>query len=261
MDLGGYWQENRRFVLSVGAGVVVFFGAFAVENSVYGDERIATRNEINRLKRQLADAPFTAQDLAAAEQENAALLSSVEQLAAAARFRPRSEFVPDPSAGSPSNVYLRTLSRVREELGSRAARAGLELDSSLGMPELSPTVESEIVRYLEALDLVETVADLAIRGRVDRIDRIQVRLDPGLSSRTGLGRIERTKVSFTLSGSSLALARVLAWSQRPAPGGRVLPLDQLEMVNARGKPGEVRLDATFTIARLREDPAERGQDK
>jgi len=71
--------------------------------------------------------------------------------------------VPDPAGGSSANHYLRTLSRVREELTQRANRASLKLDSSLGMPELSPTVEREILRYLEALDLVETVSDLVSR--------------------------------------------------------------------------------------------------
>ncbi len=259
MDLDSYWQENKRFVLSVGAGVLVFLVGFAAESSVYGGDLQATRGEIGRLRRQLSEAPYTAQDLQAVEGENQALRGSVEKLAAAVRFQPRQGFAADLASGSPSNQYLRTLSRVREDVQQRASRAGLELDSSLGMPELSPTVETEIVRYLEALDVVETVVDLAIRGRVDRIDKIQVRLDPGLASRAGLGKIERTRVAFTMSGDSLALASVIAWSQRPLADGRVLPVDQLEMLNARGKPGEVRLDATFVLARLREEAAEEGQ--
>src|SRR6185503_3130634 len=129
---------------------------------------------------------------------------------------------------------LRTLSRVREELTQRANRASLKLDSSLGMPELSPTVEREILRYLEALDLVETVSDLAIRARADSIDKIQVRLDPGYSSRGGVGAIERTKVQMTISGSSLELTRLLAWTQRPDANGRTLPIDSLEMSAPKG---------------------------
>ena len=134
---------------------------------------------------------------------------------------------------------------------SRANRAGIALDLELGMPELSPTVEAEIERYLEALDLVESVVDLAIRSRVQRIDKIQVRLDPGLSSRQGLGRIERTKVVFALTGTSLALDRLLVWTQRPPPGGRALLVDGFEMQNARGKEGEVRLEVTFLVPRVR----------
>ncbi len=251
MDLDNYWQENKRFVLAVGAGAVLFVVGLAVERSIWQDELARTRREIQGLKNQLAEAPYDADDLAPAEKENQELKTVVEQLSAAARFQPRAEFAAESAAGSASNRYLRAMSRVRDELQSRANRAGLALDGKLGMPELSPTVEAEIERYLEALDLVETVVDLAIRARVDRVDKIQVRLDPGLSSRAGLGQIERTKAAFTLTGDSLALTRVLNWSQRPPSGGRALLVDQIEMQNARGKQGEVRLDVTFIVPRLR----------
>lgn len=260
MNLSEYWQENKRFVLSVGAGTLVFVIAFAFESSLYDDELNSARREIQRYKKQLEDALYTSKDLGDAESENAALRSTVEQLTSAVRFQARPEFVPDAASGSSANHYLRALSRVREELLQRANRANLAIDSGLGMPELSPTVESQIIRYLEALDVVETVGDLAIRARARRIEKIQVTLDPGHSSRQGVGPIERTRVRMTLTGSSLAAARVLQWSQRPAPGGRVLAIDQCEMLPARAKRDEVRLDVTFVIARTKaiEPPSAEG---
>jgi hypothetical protein len=257
MDLDGYWQENKRFVLSVGAGAVLFLVGFVIESSIYRDELVGTQREIQGFKNQLASAPFTAQDLAAAESENEALHSAEKTLAEAARFHPRPEFVPDPNATSAAHHYLRTLARVREDLTQRANRAGLELDSSLGMPELSPTDEGEIVRYLEALDLIESVADLAIRARADRIEKIQVRLDPGHGSRQGVGPIERTRITLNVSGTSLSVTSLLVWSQRPAPDGRVLPIEQLEMSPAKGKQDEVRLEVSFVVARVRDaEPVE-----
>jgi hypothetical protein len=258
MDLDAYWQENKRFVLAVGGGVVLFFVGFAVETAMFEDEILAAQRTAQKYRNDLKAAQYTAQDLAQVEEENAALKASVERLTAAASFQPRPEFVHDPASGSVANHYLRTFSRVREDLEQRANRAGLTLDEALGMPELSPTVESEIVRYLEALDVVESVADLAIRARVKRMEKIQVRLDPARSSRQGVGPIERTRVQLSLAGSSAAIARVLAWTQRPetsdGQGGRVLAIDQLETSRAAGKAGEVRLDVTFVIARVK--PAE-----
>jgi len=251
MDLGASWQENKRFVVSVGAGAVLFLIAHSIENSIYEPEKRSTQREIQRYRNQLEDAPYTSQDQALAEEDHEALLASASQLAEAVRFRPRPEFVPDPAAGSAANHYLRTLSRVRDELTTRAGRANLELDSSLGMPELSPTSEAEIVRYLEALDLVETVSDLAIRARIKRIDRIQVRLDPLFGSRQGVGDVERTRVLMSLSGTSLSLTRLLAWTQRPGPSGRVLAVDELEMLPARNRRSEVRLDLTLSVPRVR----------
>jgi hypothetical protein len=254
MDVDAYWQENKRFVLAVAGGVLLFVVGFAVETAVFQDEILATQRTSQKYRNDLKAAQYTAQDLAEVEAENAALKESVERLTAAANFQPRPEFVP--AAGVPvANHYLRTFSRVREELEQRANRAGLALDEALGMPELSPTVESEIVRYLEALDLVEGVADLAMRARVKRMEKIQVRLDPARSSRQGVGALERTRVQMTLAGSSAAIARVLAWTQRPeiADGetGRVLTIDQLETSRTAGKAGEVRLDVTFVIARVK----------
>lgn len=255
MDAGAYWQENKRFVVTVGTGALVFLIGFAVETSLFQGKINTTQRAIQLSKNQLKELKFSATDQQEAEVENVALRASVERLIGAAHFRPRPEFVPDPAAGSSANHYLRTLSRVREDLLQRANRASLKIESSLGMPELSPTVEREILRYLEALDLVESVADLAIRARADSIDKIQVVLDPGHGSR-GVGPIERTKVQMTLSGSSLELTRLLVWTQRPGPAGRVLPIDQLEMTTAKGRPGQVRLDVTFLLARVKElEPA------
>jgi hypothetical protein len=260
MDVGAYWQENKRFVVTVGAGALVFLVAYAFENSHYQGQINAAQRAIQLNKNQLQAMKFTAQDLAAVQGENVALRNSLERLTTAAQFHARKEFVPDPAAGSSDSLYVRTVSRVREELLQRANRAGLELDSRLGLPELSPTLEREILRYLEALDLVESVADLAIRARLDTVDKIQVRLDPGYSSRQGVGAIERTRVQFTLTGDALGMTRFLAWTQRPAPGGRVLPVDQLEMSAARNQPGRVRADVTFVIALVKdpEPPAEKG---
>lgn len=252
MDFAGYWQENKRFAITVGAGAVLFLIGYAVESSMYQGQVSEAQGGINRYKNQLKEALFTSQDLSAAETENTALRADIEKLAAAVRFQARPEFVPDPAAGPAANHYLRTFSRVHEDLLQRANRASLEIQSSLGMPELQPTVEAEIVRYLEALDLIESVADLAIRARVDRIDKIQVRLDPARSSREGVGPIERTRVQMSLSGPPLALLRLLAWTQRPPPGGRVFAIDQCEMGGARGKKDEVRLDVTFVVARVKD---------
>jgi hypothetical protein len=252
MDLGAYWQENKRFVVSVGAGAVIFLIAYAYESSHFQGRINAANRAIQLKKNELKAMQFSSADQSEAEAENAALHTALATLTAAAHFRTRPEFVPDPATGSSANHYVRTVSRVKEELALRANRASLDLDPSLGLPELSPTLEREILRTLEALDLVESVADLAIRARADGIDKIQVRLDPGYSSRTGVGPVERTKVQMVVTGTSLAVTRLLAWTQRPPSGARVLPIDQLEMSGAKNQPGRVRLDVTFVLARVRE---------
>jgi len=252
MDLNDYWQENRRFVTTVGAGAVVFLIAKVVLASNFEDDINAKNRVISQRISDLAQPMYSGADLEDARAENEALLAAVDTLNAVSDFAPRPEFQLDATMGSSSNQYLRALARVRDELIPRANRTNLQVDSQLGMPRLSPTRDAEIVRYLEALDVIDTVVGLAVDARVQRVDKIQIRLDPGLNSREGLGAVERTRVTFSLTGSSLALERLLTWTQRPRSGQRVLHIDDVEMVPARSREDEVRLDLTIVIARLTE---------
>src|SRR5204863_482021 len=83
-------------------------------------------------------------------------------------FAPRPAFAFDPAKGSASNQYFATVSSVREELLTLAGRNNMRIAEDLGLPALSPTRESEIVRYLEALDLVDRAVRLALASGVDR---------------------------------------------------------------------------------------------
>ncbi len=250
MDLNDYWQENKRFVTIVVGGLVVFLIAYFWIDGHYGDDIGATRGTIRNLRSDLGEGMYTASDLTVAEDENEALKADVAELEGATRFRPREEFVLDENLPYPSQ-YLRVLNLVREDLLPRANQADLTIDSGLGMPKFSPTVDAEIERYVEALDVIETVASIAIDSRVRRIEGISIRLDPGLTSRAGLGRVEHTRVSFDIRGPSLALTRLVAATQRPRDG-RVLHVADLEMRPTRHKDDEVQLDLVLTIPRLRE---------
>jgi len=250
MDLNDYWQENKRFVTFVLLRIVAFFVGYLVIDGHYSEDIDAAKGTISRHRGTLRKPLFTPGDLSRAEEENDALRTAVATLEEAAAFQPREEFVLDPALGSFPNQYLRTLTRVREDLLPRANRGNMTIEPGLGMPKLSPTKDEEIVRYLEALDVVETVAGIAINSRVKRLEKITIRLDSGLTSRDGLGRIERTTVRFAMRGTSLALERLLAATQRPGDG-RVLHVHDMEMTPSRNKDDEVQLDLTLTIARLR----------
>jgi len=263
MDWNAYWQENRRFVLQVSLGALAFLVLRLVLGGTFERDLAAARSRVSRLERQLAEPMFDASERDRVLAVNGELRSSVERLSDAVVFRPRPGFRLEDGAGSPSNQYLRALTRVRERLLPLASRAGTTVDPGLGMPELSPTRESEIVRYLEALDVVDTFVRAAVAAGVSAIEDVRVRLDPGLSSRSGLGAglgaVERTRVAVSVSGDSRALAALLASSQRPMEdadgpieGGLRSPLriDSLEMANARRARGEtVRVDATFVVPR------------
>jgi hypothetical protein len=249
MDLNDYWQENKPFVGAVAGGGVAFLLGWLAIDAVWGSDIRAKETQVARQERELGQPAHTPQHLADARAENERLREAVGRLEQAVAFVPRPEFRLDPAAGSPSTQYLGVLAGVREDLRQRANRANLELDSLLGMPALSPTREEEIVRYLEALDLIETVVDRALAARLARIESIKIQLDPGLYSREGLPPIERTRVSFTLSGSALGVERLLVATQRPQDG-RVLQVESAEIVPSRARDGEVRLELGLSVVRL-----------
>lgn len=256
MDLNDYWQENKRFVNAVVGGGIVFLIAHSYLGGHFADSIDEKNRKITRYQRELAGGLYSQPDLGAAENDNEALVAAVDALEQHVAFRPREAFRLTEADVSPSNQYLRTLADVRDELLPRANRASLRIDEDFGMPKLSPTKPDEIERYLEALDVIATVTDAAIDARVRRIDKIQVRLDSGLASKAGVGRVERTRVTMSLIGDSVALARVLAATQRSS-GDRALHIGQLEMISSKQRDGEVRLDVTFLVVRLhRETPGD-----
>ena len=232
---------------------------FLIAHSFLGGhfkEDISEKNrKIEKYKRELAEGLYSKQDLMQAEVDNESLLGAVEALEYGVAFRSREDFQIDDSGVSPSNQYLSALGDVRDELLPRANRASLRMDEDFGMPKLSPTKPDEIERYLEALDVISTVVDSAIDARVRRIEKIQVRLDAGLSSKAGVGRVEKTRVAMKLVGDSLALARVIAATQR-SEGGRTLHIGDLEMASSRQRDDEVRMDVTFFVVRLHQDSSE-----
>ena len=272
MDVNGYWQENKRFVVFVASGVIVFVIGSMLVNSFFRNELVAQKRSADSATKKLKTEPmYRDSDLAAAQKENEALKVAVATLASAVAFDARPQFRFDPAKGSASNQYFATVSSVREELLTLAGRSNLRLPEDLGLPALSPTREADIVRYLEALDLVDRAARIAMATGVERIDALEIKLDPKLTSRQGAGDIERTTVEFKISGrpspmvqfltlsQSANLTKELAADAKAAAPATVfskaalgpLLIDKMEMVPSRTKPNEEAvLEVTFVVARL-----------
>lgn len=140
------------------------------------------------------------------------------------------------------------MTEVREALTREAGRLAVRLPDDLGLPALAPTKPEEIERHLAAVDLIERLVLLSFEAGVPRIERIDVKLDPGLGSRRGVGAIERTSVSMRLSGSSEALVRLLIATQ--ADGAQPLLIAELELQPERTRADEARMDVVFVVARV-----------
>ena len=253
MDLNDIWQENKTFISGVVAGALVFLiGIFAIQ-SIYGDELSRARRTKSQVERQLAEARYdtTSRDLA--RRENESLQSALRELSASVSFEPRPEFRVEQAGDRAVNQYHRIVADVRARLLTQAGRANLFLDAELGLPELSPTSEAEIARYLEALDAVARSVQWAITAGVDRIDDVRIRLDPALNSRKGLGTTERTRVELELAGSGASMARFLRLTQRSKPqdsGSGALSVEAFDLLPARNRNEETNLALSIELVRL-----------
>ncbi len=261
MDLNEFWQENKRFVLAVVGGVVVFFIALKVIDGKFHQRAAQRQAAIRRVQGDLAQPLFDTQDLARAREQAGALETALVELMPQVEFRPRARFALDDVGGSINARYFAVGSSVSEELRQLAGRSNMRLPDNLGLP---PAVvdEGEIARYLECLDVVDDVVRLAADVGVERIGEVRMRLDPRLLAGRPLGTLERNAVEIELSGAAGPLVRLLALSQQTrldasanesgAQAGRLpgLVVGEVEMVSARSEGGEARLVVTFLVMHL-----------
>lgn len=255
MDLNDFWQENKRFVVTLASGAILFVIGSMVVDSFFTKELQRQETDARVSGDKLRNTPlYGPNELARAQEQNEALLASITTLTQAVEFHTRPRFQLDPAKGPASNQYFGTVAAVREELLRAAGRANLRLPEDLGLPALSPTRELEIQKTLEAFDLVDRVLHLALDSGVERVERIEIKLDPGLTSRAGVGEIERTRVSFVAAGAPQPLVRLLLASQAKSGEGAaaLLPLviEKVDLTPARNKTDEARLEAVFCVVRF-----------
>jgi hypothetical protein len=234
----------------------------------------AFRGELLSLQRSAAAASaklrnepmYDANALAEATKANEELAKTVGILTQATAFRARPGFRLDPKAGPATNQYFTAVSHVREELLRAAGRGNMRLPDDLGLPALAPTREADIERFLEALDLVDRAARLALEAGVQRIDKIEIRLDPRLASRQGVGELEKTRVEISASGKPAPLVHFVSSTQqagKPAadkspkdtPGTKTtdsgpLLIEKAEIQVSRQSAEEAVLQTTFVAARV-----------
>lgn len=245
MDLDSYWQENKRFVMSVAGGAVAFLILWWIIDVNLGENLRAMEARRNRLKSDLAASMFGNADLERAQSENKALREAVSLLREHSEFRARDSFALR-AGDAPSSRYVSVVSQAREDLLQDAGRAGLVVPQDLGLPTLAPTREAEISRTLEALDAVDRSVRLAIESGVERIDQIRIRLDSRLLAGKPIGDLETTTIDLQLTGKSAPMVRLLELIAIPRTHGALL-VRRAEIKDARGRHGEVRMELVLAV--------------
>lgn len=148
MDLQSFLQENKRFLLGAGAGVLLFFVLDYVVSSVFGPSGVIPATTYARRLERSDDPIYNAssRDLAIETREQ------LEELAASLTdstvFLPTEDFVLD-GKGDPQIYFPQIASAVRRNVRNRALEDGVEFDNSdlqwnapVGVPEIERTVTS-----------------------------------------------------------------------------------------------------------------------
>jgi hypothetical protein len=117
MDLNDFWQENKRFVVTLASGAILFvIGSMVVDSFFKSELQRQERDARTHGDKLRNTAMFGSDELRRAEEQNAALTSAIDELSKAVEFRTRPRFQLDPSKGQAQNQYFATVSAVREEL-------------------------------------------------------------------------------------------------------------------------------------------------
>lgn len=254
MDTTEFWQENKRLIVTLACGLLVYMIAGIIIESAYGSDLRSARRELSVNKSALSAERYSPTDRNLARDENAGLQSALDSLATAVAFTPRPRFVLDPAAGSASSQYFTLLEGVREDLGLLASRNRLTYPDGWGIGMLETGDPATIERQLEALDLLESVVRLAVQAGVTRITKIQIKLDAGFGSRKGLGQVERTRVDLSFATGSESITRLLSLTQMAGEDRRPLTIEKFEIKGERNKPDAVKADFTFLVIRLHDLP-------
>jgi len=250
MDLGDYWQENKKFLTLVFGGIIVFLIGQMLIGSTLTSKLSAANKKVSTATKELRKEMYTSRQLADLTAENEKLQAAVDTLRETVEFQVRDEFRLQDTGGRVTNQFFSIISTARDAILKHAGREGVRLPDHLGLPGLSPTHEDEIVRTLEAIDVVDRSLRLGISAGVGRFDSLSIKLDPALGSRDGIGSIERTRVKMKVSGTAASLLRFLSSTQDTSTYGQALVVEEFLLQPARRKSDEATLELTLNVVRF-----------
>jgi hypothetical protein len=160
------WREHKRFIVSVGAGLIAFFGGLLLVSSV--DEKTkAARKQINTSE---ADIRTAVGELAGREGSEAGVAIALDKevgpaIKAAVEFQPRPAFTL--KEGDPLLVYRQAIEEV-EKARAEALRRNISCPEDLGFVKDPP--EDRVRVHVIGADLAERVLGALVAVGVKSIE-------------------------------------------------------------------------------------------
>ena len=199
MDLHDLWQENKRWILGVAIGLLVFWVGTMVVDSMWNTSKIRRDNEVEA--RKLSDGPngngfYAKAAYDAAKQEGEALAQQLAQTEAALRFVPAPEYELD-GKGEAHAYFDRQVRAVRARVLQTADELGVEINEK-ALSWTTPVGPEETRAALIGLNLL----DVAL-GRVFAAHR---EVTAGRSGASGVLAIDSFKIETTRAATGAARA-------------------------------------------------------
>jgi len=208
MDLNDVWQGNKRFILGVGAGFVVFLIGQATIGSLWSSTGPAAAVKSRSSKLRKLETPSKS-SLNKVNTEVSDLDEELESLFGRMAFVTQDAFLLPKREPSPDLLYNEIRSRAGDELVDVAARQNIDVIQTLGLPEFTPSGREAIQRALSGLDIVEMVVETAIVAGVRAIPEIEIVEQRGRRRKSTESFIDPLKVRFRIEGSTASIAEVI----------------------------------------------------
>jgi hypothetical protein len=247
LELGELFEEHKKFILGVAAATVAFF----IVDRLVSDDAEATTRKADGIVRDLQRDAFPSNaDTQSASRLKKELETRLAETAKRLAYAPSEGFDIPASARDADLQYNALFRRVRDEVVDGAAGVDIDVDPTLGLPEVSPSRPDEIARYANALDVVRRVGLVAIETGVRSIGPISVSKASISRFRSSESFVEELEVSVRVSGSMQSVGELVeAVSRKDAYlpiGSATLSLEQ----SKRGPATGVVADIRFTVLHI-----------
>lgn len=213
MDIQEIWQEHKVFILTV-LGILIAFVAAEIYIGGLCDEsralEVRIRRDLTSLKNKVE---YKNSDLSRIKKEKEKLGKDAEHLASRLEFKTRDSFQLRAEDREPDLTYNRKYREAVETVVEEGAASGVDIDPSLGLPDVTPAGREEIEEYLKLLDLVVRVARLAVENQVRAIPKIKILKERGSLRVTRF--FKETAVDFEIISHPESLCLFLEDLQKP----------------------------------------------
>jgi len=205
MRLEEIWAAHKRFLLAVGAALLVVFVASRIVHSMFVSpasrlER-STESLLEKLRRRAAP---TQDDIREQKNRGRELDARLAEAEARVGFTVDPDFLL-PRGGDFDLAYNDRFREVRDSVMGRAGVEGITIDPSLGMPESTPADRAEAQRVLKALDLIREVLHRALDQGVDSIPQIRIPTGGRKGFLAAKSYLREIRASFEVTGSADAV--------------------------------------------------------